>query len=193
MCIDTIPNDDIPIENKKDFIKKYQQLVGGFNWVSLCTRPKVTVATRLLARRMKNPSQGQYDAALHVLKWLGTHKEWGIRFVEGGDFAKGICSWVDKPVGLTEATGYPDANWGPQDASTTKLGNEIDPENCHSLLGHIIVRMGNAIHWDCYKEPKTSHSVCQAKILSVDKLCKSGSQIQNVSQDLDLDKASRPM
>ena len=81
-------------------MKSFQRLVGGLNWLSLCTRPEITVATRLLSSHNIKPSQGHYDSAKYVLQWLGGTRNFGIRFTQGGDFAKAITSWVDKPKGL---------------------------------------------------------------------------------------------
>ena len=87
---------------------------------------------------------------------------------------------------------YTDANWGPQDASSAKPGDSITCDEVRSLLGHIITRMGGPLLWDCVREKKSSRSVCESEICSVDEGCKSGLQVRHISQDLDLDEVKKP-
>ena len=81
---------------------------------------------------------------------------------------------MDKPKGITNSVIYTDANWGPQDASSAKPGDSsITCDGVRSLLGHIITRMGGPLLWDCVREKKSSRSVCESEICSVDEGCKS--------------------
>ena len=192
ISIDRIKHDGVDPDDKKVLVKSFQKLVGGLNWLSLCTRPEITVATRLLSCHNIKPSQGHYDSAKYVLQWLGGTRNFGIRFTQGGDFAKTITSWVNKPKGITDSVIYTDANWGPQDASSAKPGDSITCDEVRSLLGHIITRMGGPLLWDCVREKKSSRSVCESEICSVDEGCKSGLQVRHISQDLDLDEVKKP-
>ena len=75
---------------------------------------------------------------------------------------------------------HTDANWGQQDASTPFPGQTITPDECKSLLGHIVTRMDGPLVWDYMREPRSSRSVCQAEILSMDEGCKSTLMIRRV-------------
>ena len=191
-AIDRIRPDGIDPSEKRPLVKSYQRLVGGLNWLSLCTRPEITTAVRLLSRRTKNPTTQHLDSAKRVLQWLGGTRTHGIRFTQGEAFAKGIVAWVDRPADVTSTTTYTDANWGPQDASTALPGQTITDDECRSLLGHIVIRMGGPVAWDCMREPKSSRSVCQAEILSMDEGCKSTLQVRNISIDLSLPEVLKP-
>ena len=46
--------------------------------------------------------------------------------------------------------------------------------------------------WDCVREKKSSCSVCESEICSVDEGCKSGLQVRHISQDLGLNEAKQP-
>lgn len=124
VVIDQLPHDDVPPDNKPHLVKPYQQLLGGLNWLSLNTRPDLTVLVSLLSSHLRNPSASHMTAAKHVLAWLSGTRNHGIGFTQGGSFAKGLVSWV----GRTEeeitalAQTWIDANWGPQDASHPKPG-----------------------------------------------------------------------
>ena len=184
MAIDRIESDGVDPSRKIPLVKQFQRMVGGFNWLALCTCPEITTVTRLLARQMRNPSAQHIESAKRVLQWLGGTRTHGIRFTQGEAFAKGIVAWVDRPSDVTSTTCYTDANWGPQDASTSRPGQTITMDECRSLLGHIVIRMGGPLIWDCLREPKSSRSVCQAEILSMDEGCKSLQMIRHVLEDL---------
>ena len=65
----------------------------------------------------------------------------------------------------------------------------VDP---YSLLGHVVLRMGGPIAWDCKREPRSSRSVCQAEILSMDEGCKSTLKVRNVLTDLEMEDGRKP-
>ena len=117
MAIDRIEPGGVDPSKKIPLVKQFQRMVGGFNWLALCTRPEITTVTRLLARKMRNPTTQHIESAKRVLQWLGGTRNHGIQFTQGEAFAKGIVAWVDRPVDVTSTTCYTDANWGPQDAS----------------------------------------------------------------------------
>ena len=190
--INRIQPDRLKPEDKINLVKQYQSLVGGLNWLSLSTHPEITTAVRLLSRHLRNPTQQHMDSAKRVLQWLKGVKTHGIRFTQGGDFAAGIASWVDRPVDITTTSAYTDANWGPQDASHPKPNETITQDECRSLLGHIVLRMGGPVLWDCKREPRSSRSVCQAEILSMDEGCKSTLKIRNLLEDLSIPEANKP-
>lgn len=145
MAIDRIEPDGIDPSNKIPLVKQFQRMVGGLNWLALCSRPEITTVTRLLARRMRNPTSQHIESAKRVLQWLGGTHNHGIRFTQGEAFAKGSVTWVDRPSEVTSTTCYTGANWGPQDASTSKPGETIIMDECPSLLGHIVIRMGGPV------------------------------------------------
>ena len=51
-------------------VKKYQELVGQLLWVSNMLRPNISFATGTLARYMSSPTDGEWNAALHMVKFL---------------------------------------------------------------------------------------------------------------------------
>jgi hypothetical protein len=96
MVIDRISKDLLQPDDKPHIVKPYQQLVGRLNWLSLCTWPELCVPVSLLSSHLHSPSSGHMDAAKQVLSWLSGSRNYGIRFTQGGDFAAGLVSWVNK-------------------------------------------------------------------------------------------------
>jgi hypothetical protein len=197
MVIDRIPKDSLPPEEKQHIVKPYQRLVGGLNWLSLNTRPELCVPVSLLSSHLQNPSLGHLEAAKHVLSWLSGSRNFGIRFTQGGAFAAGLVSWVDKSeIDITTLSQiWTDANWGPQDASHPRpdVIQYITPKEVRSLLGHCVTRMGGPIAWGCMREGKASRSSCQAEIFSMDEGCKTLENTHHILEDLGLaDVTTRP-
>ena len=197
MVIDRIPKDNLSPEDKPHIVKPYQRLVGGLNWLSLNTRPELCVPVSLLSSHLHNPSLGHIDAAKEVLAWLSGSRNYGIRFTQGGSFAAGLVSWVDKEdVDCTPLSQiWTDANWGPQDASHPKPDQTqyISPEEVRSLLGHCVTRMNGPIAWGCMREPKASRSSCESEIFAMDEGCKTLENTHHLLEDLGLaDVLTRP-
>ena len=76
--IDRVPID--PIKPTPDFVKQYQSIVGGINWISCSTRPDGSVTTSLLAQFNQAPSSGHFDAAKCFVKYLKGTRDLGITF-----------------------------------------------------------------------------------------------------------------
>lgn len=153
--------------------------------MNISTRPDITSVTCLLARYLKNPSQGHLDSAKHVLKCLKGSPDWGIRCTEPklGECMegkaptfdprgclKGMVAWPPKEDSIPPTEPFDridactDSNWGPQGASHPKPGQCVQDEDMHSLLGNLVTHMGSPIDWKCAKEKCISPSVCESEI-----------------------------
>jgi hypothetical protein len=73
---------------KPKLVKAYQRLTGSLNWLSLNTRPELTVLVSLLLSHLHDPSSGHMTAAKHVLSWLSGTRNHGIRSLKGGPLLK---------------------------------------------------------------------------------------------------------
>jgi hypothetical protein len=196
-AIDRIPHDGVDPYDKPEIIKPYQRLVGGLNWLSLNTRPEITVLVSLLSSHLHNASAGHLDAAKYVLSWLGGTRNHGIRFTQGGKFAEGLISWADRDAEFDTSLSqnWTDANWGPQDASHPNPARPqtIVKEEVRSILGHCVTRMNGPIAWGCMREKRTSRSSCEAEIKSMDEGCKTLENLHLLMEDLGLpDVTTRP-
>jgi hypothetical protein len=174
--------------------------VGGFNWLSLSTRPDITPVTSLLAGHLANPSQGHLDHAKHVLQYLKGTPTWGIRFTQPPtqynptDFdpegcLKGFAAWPTKDDGVPKIASfnrldvYTDSNWGPQDASHPKPGQTIRDQDAKSLLGNLITYMGGPLEWKSIREQRTSYSVCESEIKAMRLACEDTSKMDSKANE----------
>ena len=185
--IDRVPDDGIALDDKIPLVKKYQSLVGGLLWLQRQTRPDLTACVSLLSQYSHKPSDGHYQCAKQVLKYLKGSIDRGIRFTQGGPSLH-VESYFPTQDGV-----YTDANWGPQDASHPHDGETVTIEETQSLLGHVVYRMGGPLMWACMREPTTvSRSSCESEIYATDEGTKSGLTIRHLSAELKLPEAFRP-
>jgi hypothetical protein len=96
LVIDCIPKDSLNPEEKPHIVKPYQHHVGGLNWLYLCMQPELCIPVSLPSSHLHNPSISHFNAAKQVLAWLSRSRNYGIRSTQGGSFAAGLVSWVDK-------------------------------------------------------------------------------------------------
>jgi len=71
-----------------------------------------------LAQYQSLPSQGHYDAALYVVKYLATTRDLGLYFTILRSST--LESFLHFPI-QQQLLSMSDANWGPQDASLAPL------------------------------------------------------------------------
>jgi hypothetical protein len=141
--------------------------VGGLTWIHISTRPDIGVAHKLLCAHLQTPSTGHMTAAKHVLRYLKGSAFRGIRFSSDGDHGE-LTAFYQCPIACTgKASACCDANWGPQDASNpteTTKHDRMTIDECRSLQGILVVRMGGAVAWKGCQEKRVSRSSCESEI-----------------------------
>jgi hypothetical protein len=207
LVIDRNLHDGRPAEAKPALVKEYQSLVGGLNWVSLCTRPDITVPVCLLASYLHNPSQGHLDSAKYVLRYLKGTMDWGIRFTQApaeptyssfdpADCLNAIVSWPtdDTPriAMVDRMDAYTDSNWGPQDASRPKPGKTRTDMEMYSLLGAAVTYMGGPLDWRSVREKQASRSICESEIRGMDEGTKMVLALRHLFEDFGATHLSTP-
>eukprot|EP00957_Ditylum_brightwellii_P191347 14569236-Ditylum_brightwellii.AAC.1 len=102
----------------------------------------------VLAQHQSKPSKAHLAAAKYALCYLIRSKYRGIQF--SSKQTHYVLSYVKFPVKQGQLTTITDANWGPQDQTTTKQQfrkqNELDPFVTRSFSGFIIYING-PVHW----------------------------------------------
>uniref|UniRef100_A0AAV1UBQ4 Polyprotein n=1 Tax=Peronospora matthiolae TaxID=2874970 RepID=A0AAV1UBQ4_9STRA len=78
--------------------KPYRSLVGCLLYITTCTRPDVMYVITQLSRFLENPGQQHWKAAIRVLRYLKTTRDYGIIY--------------DGSASEVTATAYTDADWG---------------------------------------------------------------------------------
>jgi hypothetical protein len=167
--------------------KEYQKLMGGYVWLNTSTRPHLCVVIKLLTQSNAHPLPAHLAADQYVLQYLQQSRTRGISYSSTSSNLSGSISY---PCTNPATTGYTDANWGPQDASTPSPTDTVTIDECRSLYGAIVTRMGGAISWQVERESKVSRSTCEAKICAADTGCKLIQALHHVLKDLSLSDTS---
>ncbi|KAG3192199.1 hypothetical protein PC128_g10617 [Phytophthora cactorum] len=78
--------------------KPYRSLIGCLLYIATCTRPDVAYIVTQLSRFLDNPGQQHWKAAIRVLRYLKSTKEYGIIY--------------DANNGKVKLEAFTDADWG---------------------------------------------------------------------------------
>ena len=122
LAIDSIKHQDMSSEDHDKLHLAYQSLIGSLNWLAHTTCPDLSTVVSLLAQHQNTPSPGHYDAAIYATKYLANTKNLGIYFTSAKPLT--MESFLHFPLS-NQLLSMSDANWGPQDASRTKLPQEL--------------------------------------------------------------------
>ena len=165
-----------------------QQIMGSLQWVSLCTRPDISTAVALLSQYQNSPSPGHLKAAKHIVKYLKGTSSYGINFNSSQDNV--LRSFLQFPTGHQQSlTGVSDANWGPQDQSTSfptsQQPETIELHKSRSFSGHIISLHG-PVHWSSKQQSITARSSAESEIYATDECCKDILFLSQLITDLNL-------
>ena len=83
--IDGAPHDGIDPLQKPELVKAFQQILEGLNWLTINTRPDISVATKLLGQFNCDPSIGHLNSAKYVLRYLRSTTFHCIWFTQGDE------------------------------------------------------------------------------------------------------------
>ena len=152
LVIDRLPTPESSSLPDPALTKEYQKLMSSYVWLNGSTRPDLCVVIKLLTQFNSHPLPAHLAAARYVLQYLHQSRTRGISYSSTGSNLSGSISY---PCTNPAATGYTDASWGPQDASTPSSTDTIIIDECRSLHGAIITGMGGAISWQQVKHGKS--------------------------------------
>lgn len=121
---------------------KYRDLIGSLLYLAINTRPDIAVSTSLLSRKIKNPTQQDWNEAKRILKYL-----------------KGTATFKLKlEFGENQLEVYVDSDFA----------NSKDRK---SNTGYIIKYGKACIDWCCKKQDCISLSSCEAEFVAVAECC----------------------
>ena len=151
------------IELPEDKKKIYQSLVGSLLYICRHTRPELSIHVNLLGRRTSKPSMTNWDTAMHVLRYLLSTKEEGIRFQE---------KTKERKI-QTEVTAYADASYG--------------GEMSVSQSGSLVILNGiNPVIWSSRRQETTAQSVTEAEYIACAETMKDIRWIQQFLPELSI-------
>jgi hypothetical protein len=166
--IDSIPHEDMPTIERDSLRLQYQLLVGSLNWLAHTTRPDLSTIVSLLAQHQSNPSWGHLEAAKYVVKYLANTKTLGIYFTSRKRSI--LESFLHFPM-PPQIMSMSDANWGPQDASTSRCSMQLPLFASRSMSAFYIDLLG-PLHWLSKRQTATAGSSAKAEIYATDKCVK---------------------
>jgi hypothetical protein len=122
----------------------------------------------LLAQHQANPSYGHYESACYIVKYLANTKHLGIYFTSRR-FST-LESFLHFPIAKS-LRAMSDANWGPQDASSSKMHYDLPLFASRSMSTFYIDLLG-PLHWVSKRQSVTAGSSAEAEIYATDEYVK---------------------
>lgn len=126
---------------------KYRQLIGRLLYLSVNTRPDITASISILAQKVSQPTDEDWNQLKRVVKYLkATHQmKLKVSNIQSGDLS---------------LFGYADATWA--DDRIERKSNS----------GRIIYFNGGTIGWSCNKQSVVATSSCEAEFNSMSEASK---------------------
>ena len=186
--VDNIQPSTFPTDKQTTLTKRYQQIIGDLNWLSISTRPDITTIVSLLSAHSHCPSPAHLDSAMHVVKYLASTLSIGLYYTS--DHSEPFHAFVHFPPEVDDALqAYCDANWGLMDASVPKPGvtpPEQSLDSLRSLSGWFVMYPGAPVAWGCARHKDTSQSSCQAEVHSINETTKLILEYKLLFRDINL-------
>ena len=142
-------------------IKKagYMHIVGTLLWLSRNCYPEISQGLSQLCSVMSQPTQEAYDAALHMIKYVYSQKDRGIRFNSDGNF---------DPLCLYDAS------------------NKGDYGDSKVSAGYVIMFAGGPISWSSKKAQHVGASSSHNEYMAAFHAAKESKWIRDLLIELDL-------
>jgi hypothetical protein len=125
---------------KYDNIIRYQQIVGSLNYLATMTRPDITYAVNILARKMTQPTLLYYNYAKRILHYLKGTRELKLTFTNSSN-------------NLIE--GFSDASFAENKEDRTSTG------------GYVFMMNGGAVSWKTEKQKIVTLSSTEAEYVAL--------------------------
>ena len=187
--VDRIPT--LPPTDKTPAIKHFmQRLIGLLNWLSISTRPDITIITAMIAKYISNPNGQHVNAAKQVIKYLKGTRDLGITF--STQATQNLEAYIKFPIQET-IVGLSDANWGPQDASFKPTTEPTQLELFKSRsISEFVLWMYGPLHWSSKRQDITARSTAEAEVYATDECAKYIAYLQKIIFGLGLSKQLLP-
>jgi len=185
--IDSIPHQEMSSSSRDHLRLQYQSLIGSLNWLAHTTRPDLSTIVSLLAQHQSMPSQGHYDAALYVVKYLATTRNLGLYFTSLRTST--LESFLHFPV-QPPLLAMSDANWGPQDATSSPLQDLPLFVSCS--MSAFYIDLFGPLHWLSKRQMVTAGSSAEAEIYATDECVKFLLELEQLLAFLDVKSTFMP-
>lgn len=138
---------------------QYQKLLGCLLYISVNTRPDIAASVSILAQKVCQPTQADWNELKRVLKYLKGTAD--LKLALGNKNYKGELLY-----------GYSDANWA-EDKADRK-----------SNSGHVFMVNGATVCWSSRKQQLVALSTCEAEFIALSEACRAASWIRRLLIDL---------
>lgn len=138
---------------------QYQKLLGCLLYVSVNTRPDIAASISILAQKVSQPRQEDWNELKRVLKYLKGTADLKL--------ALGYKNYSGEFL-----LGYSDANWAE------------DKTNRKSNSGHVFLINGAAVCWSARKQSLVALSTCEAEFVALSEACRAASWIRKLLIDM---------
>lgn len=126
-----------------------------------CTRPDICWIVTKLSQNLTNPTNQNWTAAKHVLRYIK------------GSLDKGLC--FQKSSKLLEVIGFSDADWGSSESDRSSISGY-----CFSLTTE-----GPAISWKSKKQSSIALSTCEAEYIALSMAAQESIYLLQLMKDID--------
>lgn len=171
--IDTMEDCSLSTMDQKDTTKRYQQIMGNLNWLSISTRLDLTCIHSLLSAYSHRPSKAHlWSSTLLVIKYCASNPSHWLFFSYKQSPRHKAFFWFPPSKDVTV---FSDANWNPMDASVPSdptLAPEQSLLSLCSISGWIVTSHDTLIIWGCIHHRNTSQSSCQTEVHSINEATK---------------------
>ena len=147
--------------------KPYMQVIGSLLYLCTMCRPDIAYHLSILCRHMQNPSEGCFNAALHILVYLYKTKDLKIRYSKDYHI----------PGSFWEVRNNIGANMGFHTLSDSSWGVP------NPTFGYVSFMAGGPISWIA-KNLKSADSSCEAEYSAVSKAARDVTFIRYICEDL---------
>ena len=125
----------------------------------------------------------KYQNSPTAIRYANLSRNLGIQFYS--NYQPNLQSFIKFPLDPLTAT--TDANWGPQDLSSTPSNHQLPLFKSRSISGHIIFMFG-PLHWQSKRQSITARSSAEAEIYATDECVRELTYICNIFKNLNLHK-----
>ena len=150
-------------------LKLYQELTGSLNHLAVFTRPDIAFAVSKLSKFNANPTTTHFKAALHVLRYLKSTRNYCIVYRRS------------TTVPITDIIGYSDADFA------------SDEDDRKSYTGYVFIVNGGAITWSTHKQHTVAFSSMESEYMALSDAAREAIARKQFFQELQIPSAIRPV
>lgn len=139
--------------------EEYQKLMGCLLYVSVNSRPDIAASISILAQKVSNPTQDDWNQLKRAVKYLKATANLRLKL-------------SDVAEKKTDLVGYADANWAE------------DRDSRKSNSGYAFFYNGGLINWSCRKQNCVSLSSTEAEFIALSDACQEAIWLQRLLKDM---------